>query len=145
MTTKRTLIGFAALIIFTLTFVASCAKNADNTNNDRKDDVVLVEEDGKTIKLDVSEGIPTVIDFYATWCEPCKKIEPEYKALKAKYSDKLNFMTVDIDQQPDVSNQFNINVVPTFVFLDENGNEVYRFEGADSQQLNDMIKQLADY
>lgn len=140
MITVKNIMRFTGVIL-----LATIMVNCSNKSDSQSDDVVVVKENGKTMKINVEDGIPTVIDFYATWCGPCKEIAPVYEALKEKYGDKVNFLTVDIDEQPDIANDYNINAVPTFVFLNDSGSEIYRIKGYSPDQLTDMVSQLADY
>ena len=70
------------------------------------------------------QGLPTVIDFYATWCGPCKAISPFFEKLKGEYSDKVNFVSIDVDQDTETAMKYSVSAMPTFVFLDADGNEI---------------------
>lgn len=78
----------------------------------------------------VSNGKPSVVDFTATWCPPCRMMKPIFHRLAKEYGDKYNFITIDIDENPELANQYQIQAVPTFVFLDADGNEEHRIKGA---------------
>ena len=94
------------------------------------------------VKKDVKNGKPSVIDFYATWCGPCKKIAPYFHELEKQYGSEINFMSVDVDKQPDVASEYGINSVPTFVFLDSYGSEIDRLDGAVPDSLKNKILKL---
>jgi thioredoxin 1 len=85
------------------------------------------------------EGI-VVIDFFATWCGPCKRIESVYVELSEKYTN-ITFLKVDVDESEEIASKFNVEALPTFVFL-KNGVEVKRIEGAD---LRGIIAQLETF
>ena len=70
---------------------------------------------------------PVVVDFYATWCGPCKLMAPMYHRLAEKHKDVL-FLKVNIDPLPGIAQKSNIYGVPTFVFVKE-GKEVERVVG----------------
>jgi len=70
-----------------------------------------------------------VIDFFATWCGPCKRIAPTYEKLSESLLS-IVFLKVDVDESPELVNEFDISAMPTFVFL-KDGKEVKRVEGAD--------------
>lgn len=91
-----------------------------------------------------SAGMPTVIDFYATWCGPCKAIAPLFDMLKGEYSSKIKFVSVDVDQDIAMAGKYKIEAMPTFVFLDAEGNEIDRLVGADQQKLSEMVDRLAN-
>jgi thioredoxin 1 len=60
---------------------------------------------------------PVVVDFYATWCGPCKKMEPVMESLKKNYSGKATFVRVDVDKNPDLSAKYKITGIPAiFIF-----------------------------
>ena len=74
-----------------------------------------------------------IIDFFATWCGPCKRIAPTYEKLAEAFTN-VTFLKVDVDEAPELTNEYNISAMPTFVFL-KNGKEVKRVEGADMAGL----------
>jgi len=92
-----------------------------------------------TTLLDVPQDKKVVIDFYADWCGPCKRIAPEYVKLSEKYTD-IVFLKVDSDESSTLSESFDVRALPTFLFLNK-GNVVkeLKLEGAD---LNTLIKNL---
>ncbi|KAJ7974454.1 Thioredoxin [Quillaja saponaria] len=57
-----------------------------------------------------------VIDFSASWCGPCKFIEPEIHALANKYTD-VEFVKIDVDELTDVAQEFQVQAMPTFVLV----------------------------
>lgn len=72
----------------------------------------------------------TVIDFYATWCGPCKAMAPIVEKMKAKFPN-VEFKKIDIDQEQELAMQYQVDAVPTFVFKTEKGEE--RLVGACSE------------
>ena len=67
-------------------------------------------------------GKLVVIDFFATWCGPCKMISPKIEAMAGEMSNVV-FLKVDVDEAEDVAQEYNISAMPTFVFL-KNGQKV---------------------
>jgi thioredoxin len=65
---------------------------------------------------------PCLIDFFATWCGPCKMVTPVIDDLAEEYGDKVNFYKVDIDREGELASAFGIKSVPTFVFCPQEGN-----------------------
>jgi thioredoxin 1 len=82
---------------------------------------------------DIPQTGPVVIDFFATWCGPCKRIAPTYEKLAEAFPN-ITFLKVDVDESGELVNMFNISAMPTFVFL-KNGKEILRVEGADMKGL----------
>lgn len=78
-----------------------------------------------------------VVDFTASWCGPCKFMEPAVHAMAAKFTD-VEFAKIDVDELQDVSQEFNVDAMPTFVFLKQ-GKEVDRVVGARKDELEKKI------
>jgi thioredoxin 1 len=72
------------------------------------------------------EAKPTVMDFYASWCQPCKQLEPLIAKAKSDYGDKVNFMSINVDDPNNESliEQYGVSPIPTLVFLSPEGEVV---------------------
>ncbi|XVE75174.1 hypothetical protein DITRI_Ditri12bG0074500 [Diplodiscus trichospermus] len=79
-----------------------------------------------------------VIDFKATWCGPCKYMEPTIEEYATIYAD-VQFIKIDVDILEDVAREFNVEAMPTFVFV-KKGKEVERLVGAKKAELQKMIE-----
>ncbi|MDQ5940915.1 MAG: thioredoxin 1, partial [Candidatus Dependentiae bacterium] len=86
---------------------------------------------------------PVIIDFYATWCGPCRTIAPLYKKLAERYKDAAIFAKVNIDNLGGVATNYRIQGVPTFVFI-KSGAEKDRIVGggATEKQFAEKIDAL---
>ncbi|TPX71919.1 hypothetical protein SpCBS45565_g00943 [Spizellomyces sp. 'palustris'] len=82
-----------------------------------------------------------VIDFYATWCGPCKMISPKFEAFAEKYTNAV-FIKVDVDEVPEVAEQASIRAMPTF-HIYQNGEKIIEIVGADPSRLEAEIKKHA--
>ncbi|KAJ9580609.1 hypothetical protein L9F63_024224 [Diploptera punctata] len=91
-------------------------------------------EEFNTKLTDAGESL-VVVDFFATWCGPCKLIAPKIEELAAEYLDVV-FLKVDVDECEDIASEYDITAMPTFVFI-KNKNKVDAFSGANA----DMVKQ----
>ena len=70
----------------------------------------------------------SVVDFWATWCGPCRMLAPVIEKLGEEYGEKVLIAKVDVDAEPDLARRFGIMSIPTVVFL-KNGREFERKVG----------------
>lgn len=77
-----------------------------------------------------------MVDFGASWCGPCRKIEPIIEAIKEKYRDRAQVVRVDINTQPSLASNYMVQSIPTLIFFDH-GHEVTRLIGLQSEQIID--------
>ena len=80
-----------------------------------------------------------LIDFYATWCGPCKVIAPKLEEFAQTYSEKLIIAKVDVDQLEDLAMEQKVSAMPTF-HLFKNGENVGVLTGANKEKLEELIK-----
>lgn len=64
---------------------------------------------------------PMVIDFYATWCGPCKQLAPILEEIEQNHKGEVIFERIDVDQKPELAMEFNIEAVPTLMFVTPKG------------------------
>ena len=64
---------------------------------------------------------PAIIDFFATWCGPCKALSPILEEVADKYKDQIYVYKVDVDQQEELAALFNIRSVPCLLFIPMEG------------------------
>lgn len=65
--------------------------------------------------------LPAVIDFYATWCGPCKTMAPVMETLADEYEGKVRVYKVDVDKEQRLAALFGVRSIPTFVFIPMQG------------------------
>ena len=86
--------------------------------------------------------IPILVDFWASWCPPCKMMEPVLRELAQEYEGKIKIAKLNVDQNPQIANQYQIKGIPTFILFHA-GNIVKRCAGAQSKaQLQKVIGSL---
>ncbi|MCQ2189735.1 MAG: thioredoxin [Paludibacteraceae bacterium] len=77
----------------------------------------------------------TLVDFFATWCGPCKMMHPVLEQLKGEMGDAIRIVKIDVDNNQEISSQYNIQSVPTLMLF-KNSEVVWRESGARS--LNEL-------
>lgn len=70
-----------------------------------------------------------VVDFFATWCGPCKKLSPTLDEVSEEFGDRVNIVKVDVDESEDLAMTYGIRSVPTVLFF-KKGQQVDKFVGA---------------
>ncbi len=83
--------------------------------------------------------VPVVIDFYATWCGPCKALAPLIERLATDYEGRLKVLKVDVDKNQALANAARIQSIPTLFFIDINGN-IERVVGG--MPYNELVRRV---
>ena len=63
---------------------------------------------------------PTLVDFYADWCAPCKAMNPILQSVKSKMGDQIKILKINVDKNQAVANKFNVRGIPTFILFQSN-------------------------
>ena len=91
----------------------------------------------------IQSSQPILVDFFATWCGPCKAMEPVIKDVAKAVAGKVRIVKVDIDKQQEIARQYNVSAVPTFMIF-KNGNIIWRHPGMiDKSSLLNTLMQTA--
>ena len=85
-------------------------------------------------------GKPAIVDFYATWCGPCKAMAPVMEELAKQYADSVCFYKIDVDKQPELSSLFGITSIPTFLFIPVEGDPRMTQGAMEKENFDRIIK-----
>ena len=109
--------------IIMLCFIVSVTAMAQNATKVEISDLNLQGFKQKVWNFDKDKSfnrvgnLPIILDFHATWCGPCKMLAPHLQALQNKYKGKLIVYRIDVDKEPVLAQRFNVNAMPTIVFI----------------------------
>ncbi|MEA5618319.1 thioredoxin family protein [Cronbergia sp. UHCC 0137] len=91
------------------------------------------------LEVAVTNGKPSLVEFYADWCTVCQKMAPDIAQLKQQYADKLNFVMLNVDNNkwlPELL-KYRIDGIPHFVFLNQQGETI-------AQAIGDLPRSVMD-
>lgn len=91
----------------------------------------------------INQKKPTLVDFYATWCGPCKMQAPILEQVKNAVGDNANIIKIDVDRNPELARQYRVQSIPTLIIF-RCGEPAWRGQGlhqADQlmAKLNEML------
>lgn len=103
--------------------------------------VTTITADGQ---IPPANGKLIVLDFNASWCGPCRQFAPNFESVADKYRGQASFYSIDVDQNPRLAAQFNIQSIPTVVYIQPDGTtsstmgymDAATFDTAVSSRLN---------
>lgn len=101
-----------------------------------------IEVSDASFSTDVlSSNKPVLVDFWATWCGPCKMIAPVLEEIASERSDKLTVAKLDVDANPETAQNFQVVSIPTMILF-KDGQPVKRIVGAKGKAA--LLRELAD-
>lgn len=125
---KKLFIYMAALVV-----LVSCnSKSEQNANEATAGNeavksempVASPEDEGQNEWMQQStimSSKPMVIDFFATWCGPCKELAPILDELEQKHKGDVIFQRIDVDKEPELAQEFNVEAIPMLLFVTPKG------------------------
>lgn len=117
-----------ASVLFGTLAVFGCGAQTENNKNNRKMKATIeLTQDGFLTKVADYKNSPAewkylgdkpaIVDFYATWCGPCKMVAPILEELAGEYAGKVDIYKVDVDKERELASAFGIRSIPTFLFI----------------------------
>ena len=83
--------------------------------------------------------LPVIVDFYATWCGPCRRMAPELEAIARKYAGKIAVYKVDVDKEQDLAMAFEVQSIPTLLLINAEGRVEMLQGGLTRSQLQQVV------
>jgi thioredoxin 1 len=84
---------------------------------------------------------PVLIDFFATWCSPCKTLAPILKHVKDNLGERITIIKIDVDKNQQLASQYQVRGVPTIILF-QNGKQLWRESGVLSKE--EIIKIIVE-
>ena len=122
---------------------STSAQNGSSAMNKSSQNVTRITEAQFEAQVEKAAS-PVVMDFYATWCGPCKVLSPRLDKLAGEFSGKIKFVKVNVDEAQKLAERFQVQAIPTLLFF-KNGKLEDRVTGvlpedALKSRLNSFVK-----
>ena len=121
---------FVASALFISCFFLSCQGHTKGTDavvneeniemapNEVAEEPVFKVENGRIIP---QHNRPIIVDFSATWCPPCRQLKPIFEKLAEEFRGRIDFVTVDVDENPELAQSYGVVNIPMMLFLNKDG------------------------
>lgn len=158
-TMKKNIFVLAAAAVFTL---GSCNTTAKNKVDNNKTNTLKTKKGTNMKVTEMNEAMfrekimdyknagdtwkfkgdkPAIVDFYATWCGPCKATAPILEEIAQEYDGKIDVYKIDVDKSEELSALFNIRSIPSLLFIPKTGKPTMSVGAHAKNELEQMIKE----
>ncbi|MBR5673801.1 MAG: thioredoxin fold domain-containing protein [Muribaculaceae bacterium] len=146
---RRFLFAIAILLVFT-----ACNNKAGEGQDETTDasgkaksemPVASPDDEGQdewTKQTTIMSSKPMVIDFFATWCGPCKQLAPILDEIEQNHKGEIIFKRIDVDQEPELAQEFRIEAIPTLMFVTPKGDYQTLMGLQDAEVIEAKIAEL---
>lgn len=133
------IVGMLILAGIVFVLVKNSAQRAEEKHNLQ----TSIRDSENNLKSQPTQKLPILIDLGRGICIQCKKMKPILEELKAEYEGKATIKIIDLTYEPEEANKYKIRLIPTQIFFDTEGNEVYRHEGfMDKQSIKQKLLEM---
>ena len=140
-------IGIIIAVLCALVFVSTAGISANA--QEKKGVITLSSKEFKTLVYDIPDKDleylgtkPAIVDFYASWCGPCRAISPILEELAAEYKDKIVIYKVDVDASEDLARNFGVRSIPAVLFIPMKGKPTMTVGGRSKEDFKKQIDSM---
>lgn len=109
-------------------------ESSDSSLDDTQINININPQQTNTDEQQSSRALPRLVDLGASKCIPCKMMAPILEGLKKEYAGRLEVEFIDVWENPQMAKKYNIRIIPTQIFFDPAGDELFRHEGFFSRE-----------
>ena len=131
------------LLVAAIMMIVIGSNGCDNKKNVSSTSLSSSEEVSLEKSRSNDSGKIVLIDFFATWCGPCKAMTPVMEEMEKKYGDRIEFKRVDVDQEPELAQKYNVQAIPTLVFLSADDEVIDIIQGYhNANQMDEIMNEI---
>ncbi len=124
----------AVAVVFVLKQEKSSSSVVENSTRNIQDTAQAKKTEAQSAAIEQSKALPRLVDLGADKCIPCKMMAPILEELKSEYEGTLIVEFIDVWKNPDEAPKYGIKLIPTQIFYDASGKELFRHEGFFSKE-----------